>query len=195
MVHQSSKGNENVNNEHITNTRNDSNNNTRKKITVIGDSKVKFLRSDEISSYVTVNNAVNDMKYPGSTTDDMVAYVRPVIRKKPDIIILHVGKNDLTKGIDTTFKVRKIVSAIQEVYSNRNIQLGFSSIAQRADKDYSKETKDIYTRLKNYCLGKGLIFVDNSNIDEFYIKNSKLHLSKHGTQLLSQNILRSPEGH
>ena len=135
MVYQSSKGNENVNNEHIKNTRNDSNNNTRKKITVIGDSKVKFLRSDEISSYVTVNNAVNDMKHPVSITDDMVAYVRPVIRKKPDIIILHVGKNDLTKGVDTTFKVRKTVSAIQEVDSNRNIQLGFSSIAQRADKD------------------------------------------------------------
>ena len=43
VVHQSSKGIGNLNNEHIRNTRNDSNNNTRKKITVIGDSMVKFL--------------------------------------------------------------------------------------------------------------------------------------------------------
>ena len=35
------------------------------------------------------------------------------------------------------FKVRKTVSATQEVNSTRNIQLGFSSIVQRADKDYS----------------------------------------------------------
>ena len=192
VVHQPSKGKGNPNNEHIKNTRNNSNNNTKKKIAVAGDSKVKFLRLDEISS---VNNAVNVMKHPGSTTDDMVDYVRPVTRKKPDVIIMHVGTNDLTKGVNTMSKVRKIVSAIQEVDSTRNIQLGFSSIVQRADKDYSKEIKDINTRLKSYCLGKGLIFVDNSNIDESCLNNSKLHLSKKGTQLLSQNILRSLEGH
>ena len=176
----------------IRNTRNDSNNNTRKKISVIGDSVVKFLRSDEMSS---VNNAVSVMKHPGSTTDDMVDYVRPVTRKTPDVIIMHAGTNDLTKGVNTISKVRKIVSAIQEVDSTRNIQLGFSSIVQRADKDYSKEIKNINTRLKSYCLGKGLIFDDNSNIDESCPNNSKLHLSKEDTQLLSQNILRSLEGH
>ena len=95
---------------------------------------VKFLRSDEMSSVI---NAVNVMKHPGSTTDDMVDYLRPVARKKSDVIIMNVGSNDLTKGVNTMSKVSKIVSTIQEVDSTRNIQLGFSSIAQRADKDYS----------------------------------------------------------
>ena len=140
------KENETLIMSNIWNTRYDSNNNTRKKITVIGDSMVKFLRSDEMSS---VNNAVNVMKHPGSTTDDMVDYVRPVTRKKPDVIIMHVGTNDLTKGVNTMSKVRKIVSAIQEVDSTRNIKLGFFNIVQRADKDYSKEIKDINTRLKS----------------------------------------------
>ena len=185
VVHQFSKEKGNPNNEHIRNTRNDSSNNMRKKITVIGNTMVKFLRSDKMSS---VNNAVNNMKHPGSTTDDMVDYVRPVTRRKPDVIIMHAGTNDLTKGVITMSKVRKIVSAIQEVDSTRNTQLGFSSIVERADKDYSKEIKYINTRLESYCLVKGLIFVDNSNIDEFCLNNSKLHLSKKGTQLLSQNI-------
>ena len=86
-------------------------------------------------------------------------------------------------------KVRKIVSSIQEVDSTRNIQLSFSSISRRADKDYSKEITDINTRLKRYCIGKGLIFVDDSSIDESCLNNSKLYLSKKGTQL------RSLEGH
>ena len=192
VVHQFSKGKGNPSNEHIRNTRNDSNNNMRKKITVTGDSMVKFLQSDEMPS---VNNAVNIMKHPGSTTDYMVDYVRPVTRKKPDVIIMHVGTNDLTKEVNTMSKVRKIVSVIQDVDSTRNIQLGFSSIVQRADKGYSKEIKDINTSLKSYCLGTGLIFVDNSNIDESCLSNSKLHLGKKGTQLLLQNILRSLEGH
>ena len=69
VVHQSKT---NPNNEHTKNTRNDSNKNMRKKITVIGDSMGKFLRSDKMSS---VNYAVNVMKHPGCTTDDMVDYV------------------------------------------------------------------------------------------------------------------------
>ena len=102
VVHQSSKEKGNPNNEHIRNARNDIRNNTRKKITVIGDSMVKFLRSDEMSS---VNNAVNVMKHPGSSTDDMVDCVRPVTRKKLDVLIMHVGTNDLTKGVNTLSKV------------------------------------------------------------------------------------------
>ena len=45
VVDQSSKETENPNNEHIRNTHNDSNHNTRKKITVIADSMRKLLRS------------------------------------------------------------------------------------------------------------------------------------------------------
>ena len=140
-------------------------------------------------SVSSVNNAVNVMKHPGSTTDDLVDYVRPVTRKKPDVIIRHVGTNDSTQGVNTMSKV------IQEIDSPRNTQLYFSSIVQGADKNYSREIKDINTRMKSYCLGKGLIFVDKSNIHESCLNNGKLHLSKKGSQLLSHNILRSLEGH
>ena len=68
----------------------------------------------------------------------MVDYVRPVTWKKPDVIVMHVGTNDLTKGVNTMSKVRKIVSAIQEVDNTRNTS-SISSIVQRADRDYSKE--------------------------------------------------------
>ena len=109
MVHESRQKRRNHNNEYIRNTSNDSNKNTRKKIYVIRDSMVKFLGSDEMSS---VNNAVNVLKYPGYTTDAMVDYGRPVTRKKPDDISIHVGMNDLNKAINTMPKVMKVASAI-----------------------------------------------------------------------------------
>ena len=77
----------------------------------------------------------------------------------------------------------------------RNIQLCFYSIVRRAGKDYSKEIKDINTRLKSYCLGKGLIFVEISNIYKSCLNNSQLHLSEKVSQLLSQNILIFLESH
>ena len=78
VAHQSSKEKGYPNNEHIRNTRNDSNKNMRKKITATADSMVTFLLSDEMSS---VNNAVNVIKHPGSITDAMVDYIRPVFPK------------------------------------------------------------------------------------------------------------------
>ena len=128
----------------------------------------------------------------------MVYYVRLVTRKKPDVIIMHVGRNDLTKGVSTMPKVRKIVSAIQKMDSIRNIWLSFFSIVQRAYKDYSKEIKDVNTRIKSYCLGKGLIYVDNSNIDKSCLNNRKPYLRKkmHAVTFTEYfNITRRPLKH
>ena len=114
--------------------------------------------------------------------------MRHIARKKPDTLIIHVGTNDLTKGVNTMKKIRKCVEVVREIDNTENIQIGFSSIIQRADKDFSNE---INIKLKNYCSGKGFIFVDNDNINESCLNNSKLHLNKKGTQRLAKNILSS----
>ena len=105
-----------------------------------------------------------------------------IARKKLGTLIIHVGTNDLTKGINTMKKVRKCVEVIREIDKTENIQIGFSSIIQRADKDFSNEIKETNIKLKNYCLGKGFIFVNNDNINELCLNNIKLHLNKKGTQ-------------
>ena len=97
----------------------------------------------------------------------MVEYVKTLARKKPDTLIIHVGTNDLTKGVNTMNKVRKCVEVIQELDNTENIQIGFSSIIQRTDIDFSNEIKVINIKLKNYCYGKGFIFVDNDNLNKF----------------------------
>ena len=46
-------------------------------------------------------------------------------------------------------------------------------------------------KLKKYCEGKGFVFIENDNINESGLNNSKLHLSKTGTNTVTQNITRS----
>ena len=65
---------------------------------VIGDSTVKYLRLDELSSS---DKSISIMKHPDWSLEDMVDYVKPVVRKKPDTLVIHVGTNDLTKGVNT----------------------------------------------------------------------------------------------
>ena len=95
------------------------------------------------------------MEHPGCSSEDMVDYVKPIARKKPDTLIIHVGTNDLTKGVNTMKKVRKCVEVIREIDNTENIQIGFSSIIQKADKDFSNEIKGTNIKLKNYFSGEG----------------------------------------
>ena len=81
----------------------------------------------------------------GATTEDMLDYFKPMVRKKPDTVIIHTGTNDLTNGVKTMNKVKKLVQ----------YKTGFSSICYRADRDLEKEINDTNGRLKNYCSGNG----------------------------------------
>ena len=75
----------------------------------------------------------------GCSSEDMVDYVKPIARKKPGTLTIYVGTNDLTKGVNTMKKVRKCVQVLRELDNTENIQIGFSSIIQMADKDFSNE--------------------------------------------------------
>ena len=66
-----------------------------KNVTVVGDSMVKNLQGWRRLS--TEENHVVAKSFAGATTSDMEDYVKPVIRKEPQKLILHVGTNDLKK--------------------------------------------------------------------------------------------------
>ena len=47
------------------------------------------------------NNFVNVRFHPGTTTEDIVDFIKPVMRKKPDAVITHAGTNYLTNGTNS----------------------------------------------------------------------------------------------
>ena len=71
-------------------------------------------------------NFVNIRFHPGTTTEDIVDFIKPVIRKKPDAVIIHAGTNDLTDGTNAMKQVRKITKTIQEMEDSGKIGIGFS---------------------------------------------------------------------
>ena len=62
-----------------------------------------------------------------------------------------------------------------------SIQIGFFSIIQRADNNLSNEIEETNIKSKYYWLIKRFIFVDNDNVNESFLKSSKLHFNKMGT--------------
>ena len=54
---------------------------------------VKFVKSENLSDE---NHMANIRTNPGCTTEDIADYIKLIIRRKPDIILVHTGTNDLT---------------------------------------------------------------------------------------------------
>ena len=70
--------------------------------------------------------------HPGATSEDLINYIKPVARRKPDIVVLHIGTNDLTNGINTQEKLQEVVDALQRESTETKITL--SSVVTRSDK-------------------------------------------------------------
>ena len=56
---------------------------------------IKYLRRDNLFSK---NNDVKVDAHSGSITVDMLDYIKPIVRRKPDVIVIHTGTSDLKKG-------------------------------------------------------------------------------------------------
>ena len=67
---------------------------------------IKYLRRENLSSR---NNEYKIAAHPGSATKDIFDYIKPVVRKKPDLLVIHNERNDFTNGVITLNDVRELV--------------------------------------------------------------------------------------
>ena len=71
---------------------------------IAGDSVLKNLQGHKISR----NSRVKVSSFPGSTTEDMHDFIKPLLQKNTDEIILHVGTNSL-RSCDTPRACAEVV--------------------------------------------------------------------------------------
>ena len=144
---------------------------------------IKYLRRDNLSSK---NNDVKVDAHPGSTTLDMLDYIKPIVRRKRYVLVIHTGTNDLTNGVKTMKEVRQLVKCVKELDKEEEVKIGFSSVINRSDRNLEKEIADLNLKLKWYCEGNQFLFTDNDNIDKSCLNNSKSHLNQKGTNIVSK---------
>ena len=110
---------------------------------IVGDFMTKYLNGCEVSR----DNSVKIKCHPGATTDNVIDYVRLSGRKKPDMIIIHTGTNDIQNKVNTLQKVRKVITTMKEINVNNEIQIAFSSVIHCEDQDFEEEIKEINRKL------------------------------------------------
>ena len=72
--------------------------NSAARIIIAGNSMIKNLNGYKMS---TRNSKVQVSTFPGCSTLDMEDHIKPILRKKPDKLVIHVGTNSLRVRLHT----------------------------------------------------------------------------------------------
>ena len=155
----------------------------QKKVFIIGDSMIKNITGTGIS-----RKNIKMRPHPGATSIDICDYIKPALRQKPDVVIVHCGTNDIPNNINTVKKIKKLVKEIEENNHENIPQVVISSIIKWYDQDYNQEIQSINDKLQWFCISKGLSLNDNNNIDKSCLNKGKLHLNRRGSSFLANNF-------
>ena len=152
------------------------------RILVAGDSMVRDLKGWLMSR----NKSVKVHSFSGATTEDMESYLIPLINKKPDHILLHVGTNNL--ATDTPEVIVEKLLRLVNMITSKGIQCSVSELIIRDDTLWHKGIK--VNQLLNNKVTEGMNIVRNENITVNHLNRSKLHLNRRGVGALAHNIIK-----
>ena len=92
--------------------------------------------------------------FPGCTTLDMADYIKPILRKNPRKLILHVGTNSV-KGRETSTRcAQAIVSFAESIKSSvPNTELAISGLITHTDEaTLPRKVSEVNSELKRLCV-------------------------------------------
>ena len=161
----------------------------KRKIIIAGDSIIQHVHGWELSNE---NCNVAGKSFCGSKIEDMQDYLKPLIRRKPDEIILHIGTNNIR---DSTSDPQTLADGIVNLAdlinsSSPSTQISISGLVTRRDNStFVSKINNTNKRLKAICVSKKWSFIDNSNVNLSCLNRRGLHLNRNGSSLLSRNFL------
>lgn len=160
----------------------------KRSVIIAGDSIIQHVHGWEIS-HENCNVAMKS--FSGSKIEDMTDYLKPLIRRKPDEIILHIGTNNLKDSSATPQQLAEGISNLgtQIRNSSPSTKICLSALLIRNDNsNLVTKIQDINKRVRDICVSKNWSYIDNSNVDKSCLNRRGLHLNRRGSDLLSRKF-------
>ena len=143
---------------------------SKKTVVIVGNSIVRNVPSRSLNQFLKKNFSVVK-SFPGATTQDMKDYIKPTIARKPDMVILHIGANDLKSNQNPSDIANEIINLAKNIKISRT-KVSISSLIPRGDRLFEKGKK-VNKELEEKCTAENFAFIVHKNI------NSKLDLFPH----------------
>ena len=149
---------------------------------IMGDSILSGLREYKMSRRKTIKVRT----FPGATINDMKFFVVPLLKKKPDKVIIHVGTNAAPHFTpDEMFKnMKELRLLIQKMVPSAKIII--SSPVIRVDKANSDVNNKKFISLLN---STDWDCIHHENIDESHLNEYGLHINRTGSINLAKNLI------
>ena len=117
-----------------------------------------------IGKKLSRNQNVNAFSFSGATIDDMVDFAKPVIKRKPKKIILHVGTKNLK--MDQPKKIKnKVAGLVDSIKAEHpSIDVAVSSIIFRSD-DQSLNSKIRLFTVPYFSVRSSRLIINGGHLD------------------------------
>lgn len=157
---------------------------------ILGDSTIKDIKAFKLRKNIPKGNKIYVKPFSGATTDCMGHHVKPSMKFKNDLYILHTGTNDLRSSKSATDIAEDIVSLACEMKTKDN-DVVISGITGRKD-EWDRKGIEVNKHLNQICINKNILFLDNRNISrDMHLNGSGLHLNANGVNQLANNFLNT----
>ena len=115
----------------------------------------------------------------------MTHFLQPLMRKKPDHVLIYIGTNDLCDTLLSPNDIAHNVVNLVKSVTSEEIKCSVSSLIQRNDDLWEKKVNAVLKRiLPDQCS-----FIDNSNINTSRLKRSGLNLNRRGSATVGLNFI------
>lgn len=130
--------------------------------------------------------------FNGADINDMTDFAKPIIRRKPDKVILHIGANEIAKKDKEAEQIALEIYDLAADIEAENITVAISELTPRADSEQNQvKSAAVNVELRKLCVRGRIPMIKHNNIDATkHLTGSKLHLNKYGTSLLAGNYVK-----
>ena len=162
----------------------------KRSIAILSDSMLKDVEAFKMREALGRNEKIYIKTFPGATVQDMEHYIKPSLKFKNDLLIIHTGTNSLrsTKGAeDIANEIMNLAKSIK----NETNEIMISGIIPRRDRLNTKGSK-VNDFLQTLCTINNIHFIKHSNISSTHHLNAGgLHLNIKGTYKVAENLLNA----
>ena len=126
---------------------------------------------------------VDDLNIPGATSGDIADKIDDVLEGKPELLIVHIGTNDLTNNVNLLSNAKKIVNKVK---NTSDTALIFSNIIIRIDKKFKKDACRYKFSTKKFLQPKKYKFDIKRQHKKSHLGIKKLHLDRKGRSIFAK---------
>ena len=155
-------------------------------IAILGESMIKMLKPSRLQRSIGKKTVIKT--FPGASVADMKHYVKPTLEKNPELIILHVGTNDIPQKEPEEI-VKEIESLCTGIVTNSLAKVAISEIIQRDDQALNIKINSTNKLLTKLGMNYNWPIIQHSNINISNLNASGLHLNITGTAILAKSYL------